>query len=417
MATIAIMVDIEEGHLFPTFGLAGALREAGHTILYLSIPDNAEFVKREGFAFYPVFEKYYPRGFRARYKETNGPSGHKYRDSVRVHMDELISGSFGELLREIGPDVLIISCFLNIEALILFYSLRIEPVILRPFLREKGVDIMSECTQDIMNLAGDAAMKLFDFAAGLGLRFTSFADLVKPLKNFPELVLCSKAFELGEPVTSEKIFYIGSDIGRRVGNGEVLPGIRTFGGRKVIYASLGSQTITYQAAFELFFRKMVGIMEMDGMKNMHLVIAIGVENDASRFSAVSENITVVKWISQLDILGIASVAVIHGGLGAIKECIHHGVPMVVLPIMRDQPANARRVVYHQLGVALDINCVQEQDLAGHIQQVLNSEAIRENLANMKQRFALLDEENLGVAIIERIIAERAGVSLPSWSGR
>jgi len=49
------------------------------------------------------------------------------------------------------------------------------------------------------------------------------------------------------------------------------------------------------------------------------------------------------------LLSGASLAVLHGGLGGIKESILAGVPMLLVPFVFDQRPNAERIAFHGLG--------------------------------------------------------------------
>jgi UDP:flavonoid glycosyltransferase YjiC (YdhE family) len=48
----------------------------------------------------------------------------------------------------------------------------------------------------------------------------------------------------------------------------------------------------------------------------------------------------------------AALVLTHAGLGTIHVALAHGVPLVCLPIGRDQPDNAARVAWHGAGLRL-----------------------------------------------------------------
>jgi zeaxanthin glucosyltransferase len=62
MATIAFVLDHEEGHLIPTFKLARQLAARGHAVRYLGLLDSGDFVRRQGFDFVPILERALPAG-------------------------------------------------------------------------------------------------------------------------------------------------------------------------------------------------------------------------------------------------------------------------------------------------------------------------------------------------------------------
>ena len=53
------------------------------------------------------------------------------------------------------------------------------------------------------------------------------------------------------------------------------------------------------------------------------------------------------------VLRHADVLVTHAGLGSVHAALAHGVPMVALPLDREQPANAAAVERIGAGLALD----------------------------------------------------------------
>ena len=63
-----------------------------------------------------------------------------------------------------------------------------------------------------------------------------------------------------------------------------------------------------------------------------------------------------------------------------------GVPMVVVPIGRDQPDNAARVVYHRVGTKVSKRSSPEK-FAAAVRRALADEAIRANTRRMAKRLA------------------------------
>jgi UDP:flavonoid glycosyltransferase YjiC (YdhE family) len=62
MATIAFLIEHEEGHLNPTFRLARRLAAREHRVVYLGLADGGDFVRAQGFEFFPILEDVFPRG-------------------------------------------------------------------------------------------------------------------------------------------------------------------------------------------------------------------------------------------------------------------------------------------------------------------------------------------------------------------
>jgi len=78
----------------------------------------------------------------------------------------------------------------------------------------------------------------------------------------------------------------------------------------------------------------------------------------------------------------------HGGINTIKECIHENVPMLTYPLSPewDQPGNAARVVYHQLGLMGNIrrDTVKKMNVKLH-SLLARLEQYKENLREFRER--------------------------------
>jgi MGT family glycosyltransferase len=66
----------------------------------------------------------------------------------------------------------------------------------------------------------------------------------------------------------------------------------------------------------------------------------------------SPNASISDWIAHRDVLPRTDVVVTHAGLSTVMTALASGVPMVCMPMGRDQPGNAQRVATLGLGVEL-----------------------------------------------------------------
>jgi UDP:flavonoid glycosyltransferase YjiC (YdhE family) len=69
--------------------------------------------------------------------------------------------------------------------------------------------------------------------------------------------------------------------------------------------------------------------------------------------AIPENVTVSDWVDQDAMIAGASVVVCHGGAGTTFGALENGVPVVVVPFVADQPANARIVTDAGAGLTVE----------------------------------------------------------------
>jgi UDP:flavonoid glycosyltransferase YjiC (YdhE family) len=101
----------------------------------------------------------------------------------------------------------------------------------------------------------------------------------------------------------------------------------------------------------------------------------------------------------------ASIMITHGGLGAVKECILFGVPMIAFPCKWDQPFNAARVVAHGLGVRGSINKVTAGQIHRLIETVAGNPSFKSRVDAMSKVFNEIENSGKGVKILERIISD------------
>ena len=85
---------------------------------------------------------------------------------------------------------------------------------------------------------------------------------------------------------------------------------------------------------------------------------------------VPPNVTVTEHADHRSLMATTDVVVTHAGLGTIAVALSGGVPLVCVPIDRDQPLNAARVVALDAGVLLDEHHRRPTDIAAAIEAVL-----------------------------------------------
>lgn len=79
------------------------------------------------------------------------------------------------------------------------------------------------------------------------------------------------------------------------------------------------------------------------------VRALITTGSATLRSAPAANLRVARFVPHSLVLPQAAAVVTHAGLGTVHAALAHGLPLVCLPIGRDQPDNAARVEWHGAG--------------------------------------------------------------------
>jgi zeaxanthin glucosyltransferase len=420
MARIAFVLDHEEGHLLPTFKLARQLRERGHSVNYLGLVDSGPLVRRQGLDFVPILSQVFPEGSIPRLKqdllETQEPADPN-GDGGKIKDEEVYARYLGALAKgegldgpvaDVRPDLFILNSFLGLNALVMDLRFGVPIVLLTPFLRsftrEQAID---ELEATLLRLRS-GGVAFFQLAQRSDPSARRLRDLTGRLLRMPELIQCPQDLELPRNGHGAEpgVHYIEAsvDFSRREDRG--FPWERLDPGKKLLYASLGSQS--FLAGREAAVGFLRTLAEGAARRpDWQLVLGTGGLIEPADLPLPSDAVA-LPWIPQIPILEKAALMVTHGGLGTIKECIFHDVPMVVFPISRDQPDNAKRVVHHRLGLAGDLVGATAEGIFGLVEQVDRDPSFRESVARMGQRFREVEESGVGVEKIERVLGTASG---------
>ncbi|XP_034039729.1 UDP-glucuronosyltransferase-like isoform X2 [Thalassophryne amazonica] len=99
---------------------------------------------------------------------------------------------------------------------------------------------------------------------------------------------------------------------------------------------------------------------------------------------VPENVKIMKWVPQNDLLAHRGVRafITHAGSHGLFEGLCHAVPMLMMPIVGDQPDNARRMASRGVGVVLDIRSITTESLLQGLNDVINNTKYKENVEKL-----------------------------------
>lgn len=137
-----------------------------------------------------------------------------------------------------------------------------------------------------------------------------------------------------------------------------------------------------------------------------LVVGLGGTATVEQLGPIPPNVLVMDYAPQVQILRDASVAVIHGGINTINECISAGVPMVVhRGGLVDQPGCARRVEHHGLGVRADLLADEPAAIAAHLERVTTDTGFAERVAAMRANFAAYATGRVLETIVEQALSD------------
>ena len=410
MTTILIMPDNEKGHVFPSFKIAKNLEMAGYNIYYMGIPDVMRLAEKQGFSYQIIYDDIYPESNLeelGRSSLTNSNWGPK-------HIPNLIKGDiFDEVIKQLQPQLIISSLFLSLETLILYYKYKIPQIIYNywlPDLSHPEKNSLSSypsniCIERIMNLPGELSTILLEFIAANNVAFNSLIDLVSPLEKIPQFLLCPRELHIKDYTLRKKDIFVGPCIREPIIEAEeiyvkYLPENRS---KKVVFASLGSQISAYPERAMKFYQLLIKCAKQ--LSNYHFILSMGEGIGLIEKGEISPNVSMFNWVPQIELLPHVSLAIIHGGWGSVRECIYYGVPMLVIPMGRDQFVTAERIKLCNLGLCGDLDNLSAEMLLDMINNIINKNNFKAKINHVQSVFHEQEKSQEDVKFVRKYIGD------------
>lgn len=130
--------------------------------------------------------------------------------------------------------------------------------------------------------------------------------------------------------------------------------------------------------------------------------AVGVDGD------LPGNVEVSAWTPHADVLPDTALVITHAGMGTVMAAMAHGVPMLCLPMGRDQDGNAARVERLGLGRVLRADS-SAADIANAVRGALADPVLRRNAVHQADRIRAGLAADRAVAELEAL-GRHQGVS-------
>ena len=129
----------------------------------------------------------------------------------------------------------------------------------------------------------------------------------------------------------------------------------------------------------------------------NFILNIGSTIEQDNFDYLPDNWKVVKHLNQFELLKCVDAFVSHGGVNSVREAIHWGVPIIVLPTEGDTLCTAEDIKENSLGIVLNIDKIHLTGKA--IEEIVQNNVIKQNC----KKFAKLMQQSVGLCGITKII--------------
>jgi MGT family glycosyltransferase len=347
------------GNFVPALGIAAVLAARGHEIAFTGQRSLAERVEQRGFAF---------RAFERVPEWTGGLS---IEEEAQTFVG-LLSGSdtaedVTDAIALVGPDAIVVDSMLAGGLAAAERSGVAAAALVHMLDHASAEGILARLYAGMMPVVNDTRSQL-----GLNAVAT-YADLLEPMA----LVLATtiEAFNLPPSRLHRNLRYIGPVIDDQTQT--PVPDLPA-NDRPLVLVSFST---TYQHQEEPLQRVAEALAGLD----VHGLITLGDELALDALS-LPPNVGVCAFVPHAVLFPRASIVITHAGLGTAMAALAHGIPLVCMPMGRDQDINARRVEALGAGVTLPIDAgVPEIEQA--VAEVLQTPSYREAARRLQESLA------------------------------
>lgn len=363
------------GHVNPTLALVSELLNRGHRVTYAVGSDALEAVRATGAEVVELPTKM---------PDITGQGNHFTPERMRTMMEFFIGDIrqcmpvLLEHFADAPPDA-VCSDVMTTYGRMLADKLGIPAISLVPnFASNENFDLRSAVMAEHAPAVGpphaEAMAKIHEAMTEVGEEFGVEAT---PLIGGPptglNLVFLPEEFQLAHETFDERFRFIGPLVGDRADE-EYLP---VDPQRPLVYIALGTafneRPEFYRLCFEAF---------AEGP--WQVALSIGSRVDPAALGEIPANFDVRPSFPQPAVLRHAEAFVSHTGMNSTMESLHSGVPLIAVPQMPEQSANAARAEELGLGVQLDPETVTAAELRAAVDRMATDADVRSNLDWMRE---------------------------------
>lgn len=357
-----------EGHVNPTIALVEELVKKGEDVVYYCIEEYKSKIEKTGALFRPYKNFLHNINTKKRMTEKIDPL--EMLLFMGRSMDKIIEDVLNEISEEKYDYVIydnnfaagwIIADVLGIPKVSSCTTFAINEEIFSTLIKSRGeMDKTSPKYQEIEEISTKWKHKY-------GVILNDSQNLMSCPGDIT-IVYTSKLYQPHAEKFDESFIFVGPSIAPRQGV-EAFP-LEDITSDKLIFISMGTvfnqQPELYVTCFEAFRESQATV-----------ILSVGKQTDIRLFNNVPPNFIVRNYVPQLEILQLADLFITHGGMNSSSEGLYFGIPLLVIPVMGDQPIVAKRI--EELGAGLQLNRLKLDavTLRNTAEQVLSNPSFKE----------------------------------------
>jgi UDP:flavonoid glycosyltransferase YjiC (YdhE family) len=165
---------------------------------------------------------------------------------------------------------------------------------------------------------------------------------------------------------------------------------------------LVSLSTTYQAQDDVIRRLLLAVEDLP----VHVVVTLGYSMSPDQFQAPA-NATLVPFVPHQQMLPHTALAITHGGHGTVLGALSYGVPLICMPMGRDQGDVAARVVWRGVGIKISKKATPRA-FRSAITRVLNDPGYRDKAKTIASDMARKNEPARAIVELEALILDSKG---------
>ena len=171
--------------------------------------------------------------------------------------------------------------------------------------------------------------------------------------------------------------------------------------KPIIYCSLGSHEIKKEHRVNFFNSLIKSIKEMPGLVLILTILEIDKINN--QLISIPDNVFIFKWVNQHEVLSKTSLFLTHGGMSSVRESIYYGVPMIVFPMVSDQPGVSARIAFHKIGMVGRFEFITPSIITNLIRKIQRDKTYSISIKKMQKKLVENNTCKKGVEFINNYI--------------